>query len=416
MADRYRTRTNLTPKSGTCVKRSTLTGQVLATYNSACQNGSYADCWDTVGQRDRDNPFLLKKVIQYYPLLSGRYPTSPYPKWEFSDYPITGQFGAIDPETRFAVPSAPALQQAGSEGAGKSNPGRPHIGLPTALGEARELPDMLGQIPLAIRDKGRRFLGDLLSKRKRGGLSGLGNPAEWLKDAAAANLAWRFGWAPFISDLAKLLGVTEAIANRLKLLGELSKGKSIRRRFNWPVETSTYDQGQKCTQSIGCFLYHTLVTYFTSHTWVSTQWVLEDDATLPTDPDELALLAGRLALGLNGPGGLAAAWELTPWSWLHDWFFGIGDWLAANNNALPVKLASCCWMRTARSYSQLTPSAANPTWVKVNGPYWQGMEVKRRIPLGSVLPLLPSLPHIPGLTAGQLGILGSLAVQLGLRR
>jgi hypothetical protein len=417
MVDRYRSYSNRHTESGQCVKRSITTGAVLATYNGSCQQGSYADCWDTVGEWDQDNPFLLKKVSQYYPTLSGSYPTVPYPKWEFTgEYPITGQYSAIDPESRFPVPSVAELQGMASHGAAMSNPCRPHIGLPTALGELRDLPKMLAQIPNAIRSRGGQFLSDLLGSRKRSGFSGLGNPAQWLKDAAAANLAWRFGWAPFISDLSKMLGVTDAIAKRLAMLGNLAAGKSIRRRFNWPVESSEYDEGQKCTQSIGALLYHRKVTLFTCHRWVSTQWKLASGATLPSTPDEMANLAGRLAMGLNGPGGLAAAWELTPWSWLHDWFFGLGDWLAANNNALPITLAGSCFMQHSASMTLMTASASNPAWVLCKGPYWMGMEVKRRIPLGSVLPLLPSIPTLPSLTGGQLGILGSLAVQLGLRR
>lgn len=419
MTDRYRNFDKRTNHSGTCTKHSTTTGAVLATYASSGRRGWYGECWDTFGHRDRDNPLCIKKIRLQYPLLSGSSPSTPpyFPKWKYNgEYVITGQYSAIDPETRFALPSAAELQQAGSLGAARCNPGRPHIGLPTALGEARELPAMLSEIPEAILRNGTRFLNEVAGKASKNPSKGLGSLAEWLRKAANANLAWRFGWAPFIADLAAMLGLTAAINQRLKLLGELAAGKTIRRRYHLPKEEAYYDEGQKCTQSIGAFLYHRKETFFTSQAWVSTQWKLADGVSLPTAPEDLADLARNLALGLNGPGGLAAAWELTPWSWLHDWFFGLGDWLAANNNALPVALVSCCWMRTCSSMTTMTASAANPTWVKLDSDYWMGMQVKRRIPLGTIAPLLPSLPHLPALTGGQLGILGSLAVQLGLRR
>lgn len=419
MTDRYRNFDARTNHSGTCTKHNTLTGAVIATYVSAGSQGMSGECWDTHGERDKDNPLIIRKVQTMYPFLSGSSPSTPpyYPKWVYHDeYVITGQYSAIDPETRFPLPSAAALQEAGALGAARCNPGRPHIGLPTALGEARELPKMFSEIPEAIFSNGSRFLGEIAGRGSKRPFGGLGSPAKWLREAANANLAWRFGWSPFISDLAAMLGLTAAINQRLKLLGELAAGKTIRRRYHLPEEKAYYDEGWKTTQSIGALLSHRKETNFTSQSWVSTQWKLQDGVSLPTAPDELADLARDLALGLNGPGGLAAAWELTPWSWLHDWFFGLGDWLGANNNALPVTLAGCCWMRTCESFTSMTPAASNPTWVHLDSDYWMRMVVKRRVPLGTVLPLLPSLPHLPALTGGQLGILGSLATQLGLRR
>jgi len=48
-------------------------------------------------------------------------------------------------------------------------------------------------------------------------------------------------------------------------------------------------------------------------------------------------------LGLSRP--LTSAWELVPYSFVIDWFVGVGDWLDANQPSLASKTL-CAWAST----------------------------------------------------------------------
>jgi len=168
-----------------------------------------------------------------------------------------------------------------------------------------------------------------------------------------------FGWQPFISDLLK---VFEAIVKIDDTLTQYVRdaGQVVRRRFDWPEETSEastlvsanarlgwpnpndysfYEQiyqdetGNYPFQSNGFLSTRGTVTmtekvsytYTFAGAW--TYW-LDDDSSLFNSMRRAAFLA-RKGLGIRAD--VELLWELAPWSWLIDWFSNVGDLLAVNN-------------------------------------------------------------------------------------
>lgn len=65
----------------------------------------------------------------------------------------------------------------------------------------------------------------------------------------------------------------------------------------------------------------------------------------------------KWALGLDNP--LATAWELTPWSFVVDWAFPIGDWLQALNSTRYYDR----WLTVVSRYHRQDISYSGDTWV-----------------------------------------------------
>lgn len=366
---------------------------------------------DEVGDYEQDNPFFTEQRDSALPTLNGQviYPGDTEPKYIFESVPLGGNFAARDPSYGRVLPNWSALA---SEAASRTNPSTPLVSLPSVLGEARELPSLLTSIPEFLHFRGRGLLG-LLSPKTRDPLSG--NLFGDIVDAAAdSNLAARFGWRPFVGTLLDMFGFVDAVSQRLAWLDQLLKGKSIKRRYKLPTTKTWVDHGLKTTHSEGCVVKHRMKTQYIHRSWVTTRWQLRPGTVLPTlqDGDAAFWLAFRLALGITSFEGLQALWELTPWSWLVDWFSSVGDFLAANNRSLPVNLVSMCWMCTCQSMTLYDHVSGPPDGVSLSGEYWQTWVTKERRVISPLLALLPPFPSIPTLMWGQWSVLGSLAAQL----
>jgi hypothetical protein len=159
------------------------------------------------------------------------------------------------------------------------------------------------------------------------------------KDAGDEFLNYQFGWLPLVSDVRN---ASYAIANAHKIIEayERNAGKSVRRRFEFPVEQTEqtelmfgYDGGAlggstsipEITSDLSkplAPLYKT--TKFYRKTWFSGAFMYH----LPVDYRSRNWLkatnakAGPL-LGLDlTPETL---WNIAPWTWAVDWFSNLGD-------------------------------------------------------------------------------------------
>jgi len=402
MPSRWRLRDTRVTASGT------YTRYYLPIYNppyvvtDSMSTGTVEECTDVVGSPETDNPFLNYRNERHYPVLDGDMPTV-YKC--FSKYPIGGRFVPELPTTYLSP--KPNWSTVASEAAARTNPSRPHIGIPTFLGELKDLPAMLRSIPELLLGKGKGFmtLPGVLSGKRGAGLRGL------VGRGASANLAYRFGWRPFAKDLLNILSTVEAVSQRLRLLERLKEGRSIKKRYLLPTENVVPINAIVLTHTEGVILQHRRKVLCQGKSWVSTRWVLSPGTSIPqTDADAL-LLAWRLAYGITSNGALQAAWELLPWSWLIDWFGGLGNWLGANDNSLPLDLVSICWMRTSTSLSTYELQTTLPAGLSLVGEYWQTAVHKERVVIPPLLALLPPLPCAPALSAGRLSILASLLAQ-----
>lgn len=368
---------------------------------------------DTTGNRSGDNFFSTLHSQTFLPVLEGEIVNAlgEITK-KFENFPLDGNYPAQNPAYRFTDPDWLTLK---AEIAAATNPSRPSVSLPTFLGELRDLPSMLQDIPLSLKKFAQKYLGK--PKKGVGNLQSVLGLLKSLKGApktaANQNLSYWFGWRPFLGDLRKLVENTSAINQKLRYIKRLAQGKKIGRRVSFPTETIVIDEGERITHSLGTIVKHRGSSTFTSVSWATSRWRMSWSGVVPETDQEQLDLARRLAYGITSYEGLAAAWELIPWSWFADWFGGLGNFIAANNNSLPVSLESVCWMRTSSvmtTWVLTQPPAEN---VALVGPYFQKAVKKERQVL-TPLPTLPFLPTVPVLTNRQWSILVSLLAQYSM--
>jgi len=283
----------------------------------------------------------------------------------------------------------------------RTNPQVPHVSVPAAIGELKDLPAFV---------KG--WGDDLLKAVSRGSSKGLSSSVRRTVGLAAnANLSWRWVIKPMANDLRKLFNFTRAVNNRLDGLYSLRDGRVMKRRCHFGnAQAVTYDEANHWFHAgFGVLLQGPLKTTWTKEVWGTAQWKLSPDSDLPERGfAELKGLAQRLAFGITTHEALAAAWELTPWSWLADWFGNVGDIIAATNNSADLQWSKLCLMRHMYCYvdADIDRSVSTP-WVTLDRDYALTWERKERWPVFPVIPF--PLPTLPILTGGQLSILASLA-------
>lgn len=160
-------------------------------------------------------------------------------------------------------------------------------------------------------------------------LSDLRERIDILRFAGSNYLNFEFGWKPLVSDLQK---AARAISDTEKTLLQLQRdsGKRVRRKFRFhdDVETSVSESA-----SPAAFMFEAIPTtlmgqsaHTTTNSHVHKTW-FSGSYTFDYEPDQLSELSriatqARLLYGLElNPEVL---WNLTPWSWLVDWFANVG--------------------------------------------------------------------------------------------
>jgi hypothetical protein len=373
--------------------------------------GTRFDTWDTVGQYDTDNPFDCKMTTFMYPRLTGKYVNAVgVTVADYDNYPI-GYRPTLAQSSQAPFDRPPDWSDLATDVAGKTNPSSPHVSLPVFIGEMRDFKD-LAVTPDDWRDWMDHLPSRLEGWRKLGSiplqiyLAG----RKLLKALAAGHLAWQFAAKPMIGDISKLLGFTRACQARVNALMKLASGSGLKRRVLLGEQRfiTPWDAAETTVHSQGCYIKAVRRVHYRMSQWATVRWSLVCPTYLDSMDSEAMLdLARRLTLGLTGYEVLSAAWELLPWSWLIDWFFNFGSWIAAFNNTIPCTLTSLCYMRTTSSLTEYKITQ-KPSWLDITGEMYEKEVRKERIPLNPLLAYLPLVTQ-PALGVGQMSILGSLA-------
>ncbi len=348
-------------------------------YNDAIGNKGRID--DVVGQREDANPFSLLRIIENYPLLNGDDGNGGGWFIKYDHCPIgASATTAEDPRTHWGPLTTAEFNELAWRILAVTNPSRASVNVLAMIAEFRDLPRLV---------------------------QGWGQG--YLKTAANANLSWRFGVAPMLGDIRKLLDFTEAVEKRLKQLRRLRDGKTLKTRCYLGTGKEIVDHGQVLLHSHGSLIYANASTTHSYEMWGTAEWKLLDSSDLPEmDDAEMRNFARRTLTGVTSYGALEAAWELTPWSWLVDWFSNTGDLLAASQNSVGCTWGRLCVMRHSRSVRTYDKETLiKPAWVNLDGWFTLIGERKERYPVFPVVPI--PLPRLPILTNGQLSILLSLA-------
>lgn len=369
-------------------------------------HGLLRTCEDTIGNRQGVNNLSIMVRIREYPVLDGSFGGRTW-----VSHPMAYRPGPPDPRSFFGALNLAQLNGYAWRILAETNPSAPHVNVPQMVCELKDLPslfkDMFGNLV-----KGLRRGNTLKQSLER--MARLPKDASAIRTAvsrlASSYLVGRWVAAPMIRDIMSLFGFVKAVDDRIIMLMRLRDGKTLRRRTSLGtahvvsnVQNNLLLHSESTTQRADRHELHV------HRMWGTATWKLLPDSTLPhLGYGPLQGLAQRIASGTTVRDQLATAWELTPWSWLVDWFSNVGDVIAATNNSVGCTWGDICLMRHSKSvaiYKRRTDtSSAGPTVV---GWYEESMERKERWIVFPVIPV--PLPELPILTNGQWSILAALA-------
>nr|UJQ85008.1 MAG: hypothetical protein 1 [Leviviridae sp.] len=275
-----------------------------------------------------------------------------------------------------------------------TGPLTPNVNLPLFIYELKDVPGML------------RHAGNLLhGLRKPSGL----NP---VKEAAAANLAWKFGWAPIISDLNKLLGFAEAAKSQQKRIKGAHSSKGIRRRVDLGSDSKGFTGSSLVWSTYGLNHSQSWAGGGESHTWATVRWIVRDPSKYGYEPPFNEAL--KTSLGLNAGQIPISVWKAIPWTWMLDWFTDISNVLQANYNSIYYKPYRLSIMRTSTTTVDLKPIlniGGNPgNWISGGN---RVTTFKYR--LANNNPSAQATLRLPFMDNFKMSVLGSLAALKALR-
>jgi hypothetical protein len=381
-------------------------------YDQVAVCGNKTVCDDVVGNPHGDNPFELIRWSVETEVVNGDVvnPQTGTLQKTYNNVPLSGPLVLpTHPPNGFMPPrNASFIAQAMTEAMARTNPQNSSVNLPAFLAELRDFPELASSVK-ELFTPSEKFL-----TRSVEGFRALPHIVRWrgsnfAKKIASGNLAWRFGIAPMIGDVAKLLKFTDAVNQRMKWLDRLATGsKSIRKSVSLGGDKVTVSKRDQVIHSSTGFTFRgKVVTSYSYKDWASLRWKPSEWTRIPSTESGLRFLAARQALGINSYGALLAAWELTPWSWLNDWFSSYGDFLKANNRSLGLRPTRMCLMRMEDNL-QTVRIGALPLGTSSKGQIKRQWTAKRRLVVGTPI----ALPYstLPVLSTGQWSILGSLAL------
>lgn len=333
MPARVRTRSTYVGGSGT----STWNG--VTSTRSAKPGSDY--CADVTGNPHGENPLDIRSAgISSLGAITGTFMYLGLPN-DFINWPPTcAQVGMAPPLSK---PVGEKFQNA-SEAIGNSHPGNPAIDLPLFLFELKDVPHMLKDaygLAKGLRNSaGSDRLSDVLKF--------LASPKARAKDY----LAYQFGWAPLVSDLKDISGVTKWMQQRSKMLSNASQ-KGISRTAQLGEFQDVAVQNNYPYNSTNGSWYASAQTRRSSKSWVVSHW--------SADPVSFATLSNkaqvnqlqRAALGLNF--SLSTAWNALPWSWLTDWFIDIDSILKVRSNRMGIRFKNASVMVHRRAELTVMP-------------------------------------------------------------
>lgn len=335
-------------------------------------------CDDVIGNFGGNNPLDLVRRVY-----SGSFVTKTSGTLQLQKCPSFMYTKTPGPPTMIPAVSSYLNRLLASTG-----PITPRVNLPLFVYELKDIPMML------------RHAGDLLHKIRRP--SGL-DPT---KEAAAATLAYQFGWAPLIGDLKKLLSFGDAVAKQQRVLRGAHSERGIRRRVSLGTD-SYYSGGTDSVWSVyGLFLTPQFNSELGAKTWGVVHWKVRDPNQVGKYPSWNSAM--RSALGFNLGMIPITIWKAIPWSWLVDWFTDISSVLTANYNMVYYRPFRACIMRTAwniRRYKAV-PAGPGPDDVCTEGTVESTF--KSRYPVNNPSPSVTL--KLPFLDSFKLSILGSLTI------
>lgn len=268
------------------------------------------------------------------------------------------------------MPDSPSDGEVATKVMAATNPSRPVVDLPIAIGELKDLPELLYDAGKGI-----------------------------LRNLGSANLKYQFGIAPVAGDIAKLCMFQSFVSKRVERLKKL-RDKGLRSTIQVGNYSAIKDE-YVSLNSFGVGWGEVIHFIQLQKVWGHIRWYPHADHVMPTTDEGMRRLAIKATLGLTIDA--STAWNLIPWSWLVDWFSNVGDYFTAHRNIVPATCSPVQVMRETR-IENTGPSKTYSDGQFNTGVRYTRTERSRRLS-GSTLNA-----HLPFLNERQLSILGSLAV------
>lgn len=279
-------------------------------------------------------------------------------------------FPLATPFVSMGFPSWTAIRSVmvplGSKGWNRFRPGKPVASLAQFLGELRQLP----KNPFRLAAATHRAMRSAASRGKPG------EAVDVLRRAVGEQyLNYSFGWRPFLNDLEKIANFDENLVAAMRQLRR-DHGATIRR--GGTIESDHTVSSEVASQAGGGYLEfpywslssgssaRTITTTVKWRAWFSAGFIYR----LPREDDPTSM--NRLRTYLAG-GGISPSlvWELTPWSWLADYFTNIGDvlenWEASRELSLAAKYCYVMYEKETTTLSEHTGFLTNPNYGSWNG-------------------------------------------------
>jgi len=202
-------------------------------------------------------------------------------------------------------------------------------------------------------------------------LSSAKSPVGFLAKGSEEYINATFAWTPLVRDVLK---TCQAIVRSTDILNQYARdaGRQVRRRFDFDEQTETISAtviGGRELDGFGYLSGRSASSLYASSSsakgtvtitdtlytkyWFSGAWMyhlFEGDSVLERMNYYAALAKHLLGVKLD----VELMWQLTPWSWLVDWFANIGDIISINasiaNDNLVLRygylMRDSAWKRT----------------------------------------------------------------------
>lgn len=285
--------------------------------------------------------------------------------------------------------SLPTDVEAAVAAAARSNPSRPVVDVPANILD-------IGTAPTRIL----RDITDLFGRRGPSRPPPRPSPRELARGGGEAWLNYQFLIRPIVGDIVKMANISDQIRRRIDEINRLYTTNGIRRTMN--IGAGSVQAVNNITlQSAGGLLINKQVTTITTaRKSVHIRWAPTTRCGLRPPANVIRAWAVQSVQGMTLD--LSTLWEITPWSWLADWFTDIGSYLKATRNIVPARMIGAWPMTETLSVAEI-PSFTSGLCHMTPGSVRRSRKVR-----SPSTPLFPTA-RLPFLNGGQMGIVAALA-------
>lgn len=206
--------------------------------------------------------------------------------------------------------------------AARTNPSRPYVDVPAAV------LDMRGGIQ-RIKSAG----DDLLSI---------------IRQTGSEYLGYKFMIQPIVGDLLRSVVAYHQVCRRRDEIDRLFEGNGIRRTVS-NGSYSTSGVYNVSVQSAGLLIQRPVRWTTSVECRTHIRWKPTMRSGIRPSPAQVDTWARRAVYGLTVD--FSTLWEITPWSWLADWFGDVGTYLKAQRNIIPAAVSGVHPMKHWRTES-----------------------------------------------------------------